>query len=162
MKWVSRVVLATGLLVWTTAVWGSEGPADDLQADVAFVVVGTARDYGLAARVAERAAAQLGVPLDLRGLVFDPAYGLTLPADACTDPLFPYPAYLPRGRYDAGSYVSIEQSDGYEALRPGYFVVIAASGEPRSDEVEDALANARRVYRDAYVFREKVYLGCMH
>ncbi len=163
MKWILRVVLVGVVLAWTTAVWGSEPVEEfsDVQ-DVAFVVVGTARDYQLATRVADRAASTLGVPLDLRGLVFDPAYGLTLPAEACTDPLYPYPFYLPRGRWDEGAYVSIEQSDGYDALRPGYFVVIAASGMPRSDKIEAALANARRSYPDAYVFREKVYFGCMH
>ena len=165
MKWILRLALVVVLIAWTTAVWGSEdtanAPSENI-VDVAFVVVGVSEDYAEASRVAERAARELGVVLDLRGLVNDPEYGLTLRAEECTDPLYPFPFYLPRGRFDAGEYVSIERSDGYSALRAGYFVVIAASGAPRSAEMTAALAKARRVVPDAYEFREKVYVGCMH
>jgi hypothetical protein len=158
--------LAASLLLATLAVRGSaetDEPEPDPWVPVAFVIVRSTPDYGQARSVAERAAAQLAVPLNLRGLVYDPAHGLTWPKEECDkDPLYPFPCYVARGRFDPGVYISVERSDAYESFRPGLFVVIAASGEPGSAEVASSLTKARAAYPDAYIKEEKVYHGCMH
>ena len=138
-------------------------PEPDVWVPVAFVILRSTPDYAEARRVAERAAAQLGARLDLRGLVFDPEHGLTWPKEECDkDSLYPFPCYVARGRFDPGVYLSVERSDAYASFQPGYFIVVAASGEPGSDEVASALGKARAAYPDAYVKQEKVYHGCMH
>ena len=114
---------------------------------IAFVILRSTPDYAEARRVAERAASRLGIPLNLRGLIHDPAHGLAWRKEECDqDGLSPFPCYLARGRFDPGVYMSVERSDAYASFRPGYFIVIAASGEPGSADVEASLAKARGVY----------------
>jgi hypothetical protein len=166
MKWVLRGALVLALLAWTSAVWASDEISREIEkqtSDVGFVVVGAAHGYANASRAAHRASRDLGVKLDLRGLEYFHEHGLAWPADSSYDLSgFEFPSYWPRGHQDAGSYVSIEQSDAYSRLRPGYFVVIAASGDPHSAEFLRLFAHARRVYPDAYAFEEPVYQGCVH
>ena len=131
--------------------------------DVGFVIVRSARTYDEAASSAKLAAPRLGIPLNFRGLTFDPQHGLTWPKEECDkDPLYPYPCYIARGRFDPGAYVSVERSDAYQGFEPGYFIVIAASGRPGSAELASALETARRAYPDAYLKVAPVYHGCMH
>ena len=130
---------------------------------VGFLIIRSTSDYTEARRIAERAATEIGIPLDLRGLVHDAAHGLTWPREECEkEPLFPFPCYLARGRFDPGVYLSVERSDAYTSFQPGFFIVIAASGEPGAPELTSSLAKAKTVYPDAYVKQEKVYHGCMH
>lgn len=128
-----------------------------------FVVVRSTPDYVEALRVARSASTQLGLGLDLRGLVYEPDQGLTLPEEECEkDSLAPYPCYVARGRYDAGVYLSVERTDAYESFRPGFFVVVAASGQPGSNELASTLEAVHSSYPDAYLKVAKVYHGCMH
>ena len=158
--------LAVGFLVATLTLPGiaeTEEPEPDPWVPVAFVILRSTPGYAEARRVAEHAAFQLGIPLNLRGLIYDAGHGLTWPKAECDkDPLYPFPCYVARGRFDPGVYLSVERSDAYASFRPGYFVVIAASGEPGSAEVQASLTRVRAIYPDAYVKREKVYHGCMH
>jgi len=160
----SAAVLAVGLLLATLAARGiAETDEPDPWVPVAFLILRSTPDYAEAQHVAERAAAQLAIPLNLRGLIYDAGHGLTWPKEECDkDPLYPFPCYVARGRFDPGVYLSVERSDAYASFRPGLFVVIAASGEPGSAEVASSLTRARAVYPDAYVKQEKVYHGCMH
>ena len=129
--------------------------------EVSFVLVRSTTSYADALRFAKRASADLGIPLDLRGLTYDSQYGLTWPREECDkDPLYPFPCYVARGRYDSGRYLSIERSDAYGSLKPGLFIVIAASGDP--SEMRCAAASIRAHIPDAYLKTEQVYFGCMH
>ena len=160
------VALTVAFLLTTLAVPGTaetEEPEPDPMVPVAFVILRSTPHYGEARHVAERAATQLAIPLNLRGLIYDPDHGLTWPKEECDkDPLYPFPCYVARGRFDPGVYLSVERSAAYASFRPGFFVVIAASGEPGSAEITSALARVRSLYPDAYVKQEKVYHGCMH
>lgn len=129
--------------------------------EVSFVLVRSTSSYADALRFAKRASTDLGIPLDLRGLIHDPRHGLTWPRDECEkDPLYPFPCYVARGRWDPGRYLSIERSDAYGSLKPGLFIVVAASGDP--SEMKSVAAEIRAHVPDAYVKTEEVYFGCMH
>lgn len=140
-----------------------EPPDPDPWVPVGFVVVRSTPDYAEALRVAESASAATGIALDLRGMVYEREQGLSLSKEECEKrQLAPYPCYVARGRYDAGAYFSVERSDAYETFRPGYFVVVAASGPPGSAELVATLEDVRASYPDAYLKVAKVYHGCMH
>jgi hypothetical protein len=159
-----RVIAALllGLIGLPSGVTAAE-PEPDPWIRVGFLIVRSTSDYAEARRVAERASSQLELPLDLRGLVYEPPHGLTWPREQCEkDPLYPYPCYVARGRFDPGVYLSVERSDAYATFTRGLFIVIAASGEPGSPELTSALARVREAYPDAYVKQERVYHGCMH
>lgn len=129
--------------------------------EVSFVLVKSTSSYGDAHRLARRASADLRIPLDLRGLVHDPTHGLTWPRERCAeDPLYPFPCYVARGRWDPGRYISIERSDAYSSFKPGPFIVVAASGDP--GEMKSVLSSIKAKVPDAYMKTEEVYFGCMH
>lgn len=157
---VVRVGAATVLL--SAAVFANS-EAEDPWIPVGFVIVRSTADYSEAKRVAEEAAKRLEIPLNLRGLIPDEHLGLTWPRERCaSDPLSPFPCYVARGRFDDGVYLSVERSDAYATFRPGYFIVIAASGAPGSEELATTLETVKVVHPDAYLKQEKVYQGCMH
>ena len=130
---------------------------------VGFVIVRSTTDYREARRIVDEAKDRLGIPVDLRGLVFDGEHGLTFSPEVCEkEALSPFPCYLARGRTDAGVYLSIERSDAYASFRPGYFLVFAANGDPESAELKATLAKVRGLFKDAYLKGGKVYQGCLH
>jgi hypothetical protein len=138
-------------------------PDPDPWVRVGFLIIRSTPDYAEARRVAERASSQLELPLNLRGLTYERPHGLTWPREECEkDPLYPYPCYVARGRFDPGVYLSVERSDAYATFNAGLFIVIAASGEPGSPELASTLARVRKAYPDAYVKQERVYHGCLH
>ena len=129
--------------------------------EVSFVLVKSTQSYPDAHRFAQRVSAELGLPLDLRGLIYDPTHGLTWPRErSAEDPLYPFPCYVARGRNDEGRYISIERSDAYPSFKPGLFIVVAASGRP--EDAQNALPSIKTKVPDAYVKTELVYFGCMH
>jgi len=161
----SRVfqLLATLWIMAASSVAAVDDPDPNPWIDVSFLIVRSTSDYAEARRVLQGAHDKLGIAINLRGLIHDPRHGLTWPKQDCDrDPLYPFPCYVARGRFDPGVYLSIERSDAYRTFRPGYFVVIAASGEPNSADVKNVLDTAKSLFPDAYVKTEKVYHGCMH
>jgi hypothetical protein len=125
-----------------------------------FVILKSTPAFKEATRFAAKAAAELGVVLNLRGLHPNLRTGLTFSKEECTRSEYPYPCYLPRGRWDDGTYVSVEWSSKYDLFPPGLYVVMIASGLPGSSETRRMLAAARRAYPAAYAKRAKVYVGC--
>jgi hypothetical protein len=68
--------------------------------------------------------------------------------------------YFPRGRGDDGRYLSIEYSNGYKEFAKGYYIVIAESGEKGS--MKESLKDVKRYYKDSYLKKAKIYMGCLH
>ena len=136
----------------------------DPMVPVGFVIIKSTTSYDEALRTVREANAKSGIPINLRGVVLDPQYGLMFSKglDDPTDPLYAYPWYLPRGRYDDGVYLSVELSASYPGFWPGFYVVIAASGEPDSNLLKQTLSKVKPYYRDAYMKVAKIYHGCMH
>jgi len=124
-----------------------------------FVIIQSTKNYNAAQQTAEKAAAQLKLKLDLRGLKPSKETGLTFSKADCENE-GGYPCYIARGRYDDGAYVSIEWSDEFDQFAKGYYIVLIYSGNKQG--AGQILQKARSVFKDAYNKRAKVYVGCMH
>lgn len=127
-----------------------------------FVIILSSKDYASAKRFATQAAEKLGYKLDLRDLSPHEVSGLTFPKETCENAGFEYPAYVARGRYDDGKYVSIEYSSAFVGFSPGYYIVVTASGDKGSEFMKEGLAEAKKHYKDAYPKYADVYVGCLH
>jgi hypothetical protein len=126
------------------------------------VIVKSTAAYKDARRVAVDAAQRLGLPLDLRGLAPHRGSGLTFSREECKGGAFDYPCYVARGRSDDGAYVSVEYSTAYDGFRPGLYIVVIAGDSAGGDLAKRSAQAAKKVFRDAYVRRTGVYLGCIH
>jgi hypothetical protein len=86
---------------------------------------------------------------------------LTFPKKTCDRNGWDYPCDVPRGRYDDGLFLSIEQKGFWENPVQGHFVVVLASG-PKGDKDVDEVYQAVKGEADARLETKKVYVGCMH
>jgi hypothetical protein len=162
MRW-QLAILAPLLIITPTVATAAEcEPNLKPYVDKEFVIVKSTPSFKDATQSAAKAAAELGVGLKLRGLSPDLRTGLTFSKEECARIDFPYPCYVPRGRRDDGTYVSVEWSSEYELFARGMYVVMIASSVPGSSATRRILEAARRVYPDAYAKRAKVYVGCIH
>lgn len=158
---VNGVPLArTAMGIWVPAPPSIPEPQAFVDKD--FLIVKSTSSFDEAKRVAEIAATTLGIPLDLRGLSPNKDTGLSFSADECRRDGLDYPCYVERGRYDDGTYVSIEWSSAYRDSPPELYLVIVASDVAGSMETDRMLDTARRSYPGAYAQRTKVYMGCIH
>ena len=126
--------------------------------DKDFLIVLSTKSYNEALSFAKRFSEKMNIQLKLRGLHPSRKTGLSFSRAECADNEYEYPCYVPRGRYDDGAYVSIEYSSAYENFRGGYYIVVAASGSVSNG----FLRSVRRIVKDAYVKKSRVYMGCMH
>jgi hypothetical protein len=157
-----RLAVLTFLLIVTrtlTAAAECDGNRNPY-VDKEFVIVKSTPAFKEATRFAAQAAAELGVALNLRGLSSNLRTGLTASREECARSELPYPCYVPRGRSDDGTYVSVEWSSTYDMVARGLYVVMIASGVPGSSATRRMLEAARRVYPAAYVKRASLYVGC--
>jgi hypothetical protein len=122
-----------------------------------FLIIQSTKKYGPALRKAQKACNELGLPLQLNNNFEDKEHGLTNNAVCGCGQRH---GYIPRGRYDAGDYVSIEYTDAFDTFRDGYYIVVVSSGNRES--VEKMLPKTKEIYRDAYIKDAHIYMGCMH
>ena len=158
-----RLVVLTLLLIVTRTLTAA-AECDDRKpyVDKEFVIVKSTPAFNEATRSAAQVAAELGVALNLRGLSSNLRTGLTASKEECARSELPYPCYVPRGRSDDGTYVSVEWSSTYDLVARGLYIVMIASGVPGSSETRRMLEAARRVYPAAYAKRATLYVGCRH
>jgi hypothetical protein len=159
-------LIVAGALLTALPAGGRESDAETYVAEatmkVEFVIVKSTASYAEAHRVALDASKRLGLRLDLRDLSPTKGGGLSFPKAMCEDDGWETPCYVARGREDAGAYVSIESSNAYSEFKPGFYVVMLASGQKGDSEVRKVLAKARTVLPDTYAKVASVYMGCMH
>ena len=135
-----------------------------------FLLIQSTTDYKAALLTAQTAAKGLSIKLDLRGLVRDQNthIGLSLPADTCLkyteeeEGVRDSSCYMARGRWDDGTYISIEYSDAYSGFSKGYYIVVVASGDKWDNALAKTLEKVKTKYGDAYIKSCKVYMCCMH
>lgn len=150
-------ILASGIL---TSAQKQNDTIPQPYATKSFLIIQSTKNYAAAKATAVKASKQLGYKLDLRGLVPNKKTGLTdTKANCQEDGIGKYPCYYSRGRYDDGRYVSIEWSGAFPEFTKGYYIVIVASGDA---EAKAALPKTKKIFKDAYAKKAKVYLGCMH
>ncbi len=129
-----------------------------------FLIILSTKDYSEALKVCREADAKLDYGIDLRDLEYNNKIGLTYSKEILEDEdnggkKGNFPWYFPRGRYDDGRYFSIEYSNGYESFAKGYYIVIVESGEVGS--LSETLKEVKQYYKNAYIKRAKIYMGCM-
>jgi len=127
-----------------------------------FLIILSTKTYQSAFATAKKASAKYNIELRLRGLSENKQTGLTFTKEDCENEGWEYPAYVARGRWDDGVYVSIEYSDAYRGFSPGYYIVIVASGKRNNKELKDTYRKIKRTYKTAYFKTSEVYIGCMH
>jgi len=132
--------------------------------EVAFVIAASEKTYSQAVLKAATLAEQSGIVFQTNGTNFDPKYkaengGLTYPKHICESNNWDYPCYISRGRWDEGSYITVEYSSAIQGFTPGLYVVIAASGN--KEELTPSLNTVKHFVPDAYMKTSSVYIGCM-
>jgi hypothetical protein len=122
------------------------------------LVVGASRSHVAALAQLERIAKRSGMTVNLRGLrpLEDE---LSFSLEVCDRDAGGYPCYQPRGLLDDGAYLSIETSSSYQGMRPGYFVIVAATGR---EEVALVRRSLKRKGVGGTVYSVPVYMGCRH
>lgn len=138
--------------------------SDDCYVKKDFLIITSTKDYQSALSSAQKAAKALEVKLDLRGLINtnDTLIGLSLPSDTCMKYSEDSVCYIARGRWDDGTYISIEYSNAYEAFAKGYYIVVVGSADNKNAELKSTLKKVKIKYRNAYIKTSKVYMCCMH
>jgi hypothetical protein len=140
-----------------------DGEATALSFEVAdLVIVASSRSYAKALKAARAYEKTSGLRYSSRGLVFDHDHGLIFPDD--DEDAF-RGRYLPRqGDTDCGhgreGCVSVERSEGYPGLKPGFYIVVAGIG--MGPWMQDRLNDARKSVKRPYAYRTVIWTGCAH
>lgn len=125
------------------------------------IILASSKDYRQARKTAESIAKKTRIPFSTRGTVYDANRGLVWP-DSWDDDIYAG-TYYGRRYNDCGAgesqCISIERSDFYFGLEPGYYIVV---GGLMGDNEDRVLARYRRVVHDAYAKKTIIYLGCIH
>ena len=159
---VSALLVALVLLLPThkSALLAEGGPDfDEMTVKKSFLILKSTPDYNEALVSARKAAKKLGLKLDLRDLSKNDQICLTFPKETCEGEGWEFPCYVARGRFDDGSYVSVEYLSSYEGFTKGLYIVLGAGG---NEETALTLEPARKYFPDAYAKTTKVYVGCIH
>ena len=84
-----------------------------------FLILKSTKDYSEAAQFVEIVSKKLDLEVKLRGLKPNKKVGLSPPKEECEKYEFTYPCYIARGRWDSGTYLSIEYSSSYKGFTEG-------------------------------------------
>lgn len=129
------------------------------------VILSVYKDFPAAKADAERLAKASGMPFSMNGMIYDKK-GLHYPDDY-EDEVFAglYVSRRHNGAEIAGEFVeqhlSVEISDDYQGLVPGYYIVVGCIAES-AEEGDKWVAQFKSSAPDVYVKKTEIYLGCMH
>jgi hypothetical protein len=129
----------------------------DPWSEKSFVILMSTKSYDNARKVAEEASKSLKIKLNSRGLSPHIITGLTFDEKTClAPPIEDYPCYVRREKYDDGEYISIEYSTEYKEMKPGYYIVIAFSGDKKTTIT--VLSKSKTHFKDASQKTVKIYM----
>lgn len=157
-----KYLLAVAISSFVSGIALADVSDSDFWAEKQVLILKSSQNYNEALKAANEASSSLRIKTDLRGLSANRKIGLTFSENECKESGFDFPCYIARGRYDDGTYISIEYSSAFENFKPGFYIVVAAMSFRNDQEIASALKQARKSYPDAYVKNTKVYMGCMH
>jgi hypothetical protein len=135
---------------------------DEMFVSKSYLILASTKNINEAFTIAKTSAKKTGFIFQDNKLKTDKTIGATFPKDTCDAFAFEYPCYVARGRYDDGSYISVEYSDAYEGFTKGYFIVIASSYFKENTQIKLDQKKVKPFYPQAYIKSTKVYIGCMH
>ena len=127
-----------------------------------FVIVAAGKNYEAIKKQAQQVAQKTGYKLNLRDLEYNETEGLTFTRKVCEEQGFEYPAYIGRGPWDDGEYISVEYTNAYEGFTPGYYIIVASSHDKGVPELKTALNHVKKFYKTAYIKYTDVYMGGFH
>jgi hypothetical protein len=127
-----------------------------------YVIVAAGKNYEAIKKQAEQVAQKTGYKLNLRDLEYNKTEGLTFSKEICEEQGMEYPAYIARGRWDDGEYISVEYTNAYESFTPGYYIIVASSHDKGNAELQNSLQHVKKHYKTAYIKYADVYMGCIH
>ncbi len=121
----------------------------------AFVIILSTAKYEDAEKFAEDASNKMNMKLDFRGLKPHPVLGLSAfgeENDRWEKIGFNSPLYVPRGiEDDLENFISIESSNNYLDMKPGYYIVMISCGAKDSRIILSGLDIAKKYFKDAYI-----------
>ncbi len=122
------------------------------------VIISSSKDYSGALKVAQEASSKIAIPLNLRALSENKKAGLSFDKKTCiAGPVQEYPCYQKRGKYDDGTYISIEYSSEYKEMTPELYIVVVYSGS-EAGKINSTLEKVKSLYKDAFRKNIKIYM----
>ena len=143
------------ILVLISGVAYGQMTVEDMSPNIGFVIVYSTENFEAAKKIAINAADQLNdslVVLDKES-DFDKQYKC-----GCGE----MHDRMPRGRYDDGTYISVERGDDRHGFTNGIYLVVVGSGYNNKGQLSQRLEKAKKIYPDSYLKSIPVYHGCMH
>ena len=116
-----------------------------------FVIIYACKEYNLVQRVATEANKHLGYEIDLRGLEYNEAIGLSIPEKICEEHGMEFPTYIQRGRAKDGNFISVEYTNAYNNFSLGYYIIVVASYSNGDEKLDETLSFVKKHYEDAYI-----------
>ena len=126
-----------------------------------FVIVSAGKNYEAIKKQAKTVAQKLAYKLNFRDLEYNKTEGLTFSKEVCENENMEFPAYIARGRWDDGEYVSVEYTNAYEAFTPGYYIIVVSSHDKGLSQLNTALTHVKKHYKTAYIKYADIYMGGM-
>ncbi len=155
---MKKVLLS--LVIITCALVSKAQSEEDYNVPKSMLIIFSTKNYKEAKTFAEKAAKKLMLELNFRGLRPAKNIGLSLSSTECDENEWGYPCYEQRGREGDKEYVSIEYSNEYPGLTKNLYIVVAALGDGKM--IKTALTKTKKIYKNAYVKKPKIYMGCEH
>ncbi len=126
-------------------------------ADRYILILKSTKDYNEAVNFATEGSGKLGLKFDNEDKLYSEQKGIYFSEDI--DDVLYRGEYAPR-RY-AEEYISLENSDHYKGFTDGYIIVVAGIYGGKEDS-EEVLSKVRKFYKDAYVKKTVMWMGCIH
>jgi hypothetical protein len=137
----------------------------ELTATQHLIILASSRDFPALKRQAQFLSAKIHLPFSLRGMIFDPKRGLILPDNDPDDMWAGFYAFRRYNETDINGkdarYLSIEKSDAYPGLKPGYYILLAGIYDNQR-EASKVAAAYRNAVPDLMIRKTTIYMGCMH
>lgn len=128
------------------------------------VILSVTTDFEGAEADARKFSKATGVPFTLRGLVYDSKKGLVHPPGS--EPEWLAGEYTHRshnyaweGEKELTDFISIEKSDSYPGLKPGFYIVVAGIEESPED-AKKVISKFQSTAPKAYIKKTQIFLGC--
>ncbi len=127
------------------------------------IVLASSHDFPALKTQAEAIARKSSIPFDMQGMVYDAKRGLIVPDDSNDDMWRGY-YVLRRNNLDYQTekpFLSIEKSDAYPGLKPGYYFILAGICDSPA-RANAAAKPLRKIMPGLQIRKTTIYYGCMH
>lgn len=130
------------------------------------LILGSYKDFAIALDKSKEYSQATAIPYSDRDMFFDKKRGWIF-RDTIEDEIYAGTYYHRRSNLDCGgadaACISIEKSETYEGMSPGYYILIASINDlSEKSSVQDLLKNIQKVIPDAYLKKTPIYMGCTH